>query len=617
MVINLKYSEVKPVWNWGGFIPHKDNLDSVFNQSKDFTLLYNPASQSMSLMLTKEEANKIYLIKSDNDLDYGTKIFVKDKIIRFNSKQFEVRFILDIKYTFYLLISNTPALSSLKGWTTRSSIGASYYHHDEYLDYQTYNHWKINSLEYRFTNENGSDYVYQSGIYENSIDRFKLKIRNVEGRNINPSTSPILYFVFSKKLNDNQSTNFTILPLISPATSKDVEPKMWYNDTQIFNSWVGLNELFIKEFANSFVGIFFGPSLLHFDTTTNDSITKKYIINTYAPSSASITRTYLVLELPEQGIYFKSFIPIREVKKDTSTSDNLYLLNQKDCWYLGANLKNKGVIRKKEVLFSDGAKTLIGIDLDGLLSFSNTGFSITLRDEALAPENRIINFGGTISFFSDDYAAYINSTRNTIDTSLNIAKQNAIMSGVESSVGATLSGVGSLLTGNIFGAISSGIKGVFSLAKSGLGYKQEKDRINAMLADKKASANNELHSSNDYINSLLISSLSYNGIKDTTIITDFGFGSEDQLPLINNILKYNGRKDYRSISFDDINSLASNETIVYFEQNDLRNKILSKLPLLNFDFNWDYETFDLIEDLITILRISKEQTMEQTTNETF
>lgn len=594
MVINLKYSEVKPVWNWGGFIPHKSNIDKIFNQSKDFTLLYNPASQSMSLMLTKEEANKIYLIKSDNDLDYGTKIFVKDKIIRFNSKQFEVRFILDIKYTFYLLISNNPQLSSLKGWTSRTSIGGSYYHHDEYLDYQTYNHWRINTFNYRFTKENGSDYVYQSGIYENSIDRFKLKIRNVEGRDINPSSSPILYFVFSKKLNDNQSTNFTILPLISPANDKEIEPKMWYNDTQIFNSWVGLNELFIKEFANSFIGIFFGPSLLHFDTTTNDSITKKYIINTYAPSSSSVARTFLVLELPEQGIYFKSFIPIKEA----SASDNLYLLNQKDCWYLGANLKNKGVIRKKEVLFDSGAKTLIGIDLDGLLSFSNTGFSITLRDEALLPENRIINFGGTISFFSDDYAAYINSTRNTIDTSLNIAKQNSAMGGFSSIIG----GVGSLLTGNVFGAI----KGAFGVAKSGLGYKQEKARVNAMLEDKKASANNELHSSNDYINSLLLSSLSYNGIKDTTIITDFGSLAEDQSELINNILKYNGRKDYRSISFDDINSLSSNETVIYFEQNDLRNKILTNLPLLNFDFNWDYETFDLIEDLITIIRIKKD-----------
>lgn len=601
MVINLKYSEIKPVWNWGGFIPHKDKLDSVFNKNKDFTLLYNPSSQSMSVMLTKEEANKIYLIKSDNDLDYGTKVFVKEKIVKFNSKQFEVRFILDIKYTFYLLISNNPELSSIKGWTTRSTIGASYYHNDEYLDFQTYNHWKINQFEYRFTKEN-DDFVYQSGVYENAIDRFKLKFRNVKSKNINPSTSPILYFVFSKKLNDNQSTNFTILPIISPINDKDIEPKMWYNETEIYNSWVGLNELFIKEFANSFIGIFFGPSLLHFDTTTNDFISKKFIVNTYKPTSGSVDKTYLILELPEQGIYFNSFIPLRKA----NASDDLYLLNQKDLWYLGANLKNKGVIRKKQVIHSDGSEVLLGIELDGLLSFSNTGFSITLRDEALLPENRIVNFGGTISFFSDDYAAYINSTRNTIDTSLNIAKQNAVMGGVESTVGSTLGGVGSLLTGNIFGAISSGIKGIFGLSKSGLGYKQEKSRVDAMLADKKASANNQLHSSNDYINSLLVSNVAYSGIKDIAIITDFGRDAEDQFSIINNILKYNGRKDYRSVSFDDINGMDRNETVVYFEQNDLRNKILTKLPSLNFDFNWDYETIELIEDLITILRVSKD-----------
>lgn len=104
--------------------------------------------------------------------------------------------------------------------------------------------------------------------------------------------------------------------------------------------------------------------------------------------------------------------------------------------------------------------------------------------------NSLIKLDGTETFptSTNEYKSYLASVQSTQNTQIQLAKQNAIWGGLKSAIGGAMGVASSLATGNVAGAVSSGMGAITGIADSVMQYQNKKREMDAQNADKQRSA---------------------------------------------------------------------------------------------------------------------------------
>lgn len=104
--------------------------------------------------------------------------------------------------------------------------------------------------------------------------------------------------------------------------------------------------------------------------------------------------------------------------------------------------------------------------------------------------NSLIKLDGTETFptSTNEYKSYLASVQSSQNTQMQLAKQNAIWGGVKSAISGAMGVASSLATGNVAGAVSSGMGAITGIADSVMQYQNKKREMDAQNADKQRSA---------------------------------------------------------------------------------------------------------------------------------
>lgn len=170
------------------------------------------------------------------------------------------------------------------------------------------------------------------------------------------------------------------------------------------------------------------------------------------------------------------------------------------------------------------------------------------------------------------YSQYLAGVQSQQNTNLQIAKQQSIFGGIKSAFSGIMGVAGGLLTGNIGGAISSGLGAITGIAGSVMQYQNQKRQIDAQNADalRSATANN--------INASNIDSNISNS-KINRVFNDYNgrinMGEHDGII---------ANKPFEQLNVEMYNSIIWESG--YFVDNYL--KLNDLLTLFNVDFFTDY-----------------------------
>ena len=102
----------------------------------------------------------------------------------------------------------------------------------------------------------------------------------------------------------------------------------------------------------------------------------------------------------------------------------------------------------------------------------------------------LIKLDGTETFptSTNEYKSYLASVQSTQNTQMQLAKQNAIWGGLKQAIGGAMGVASSLASGNIAGAVSSGMGSITGIADSVMQYQNKKREMDAQNADKQRSS---------------------------------------------------------------------------------------------------------------------------------
>lgn len=317
-----------------------------------------------------------------------------------------------------------------------------------------------------------------------------------------------------------------------------------------------------EEYSNKFVGLFYLPNIL----SVESNILIKDIVFTPKGESSPKTYSMLILDLEAEGIFINNF-PIFQWNYDKRwwllnnanyTSKNILKLININ--YFNNNID--GSIRASE--FFEGPNTIY---LGGYMYFTSNGILIS-KPPLLNLQNSIINFPFQLPSGTDEYLNYVNSTKNSVETSYNITKQNAVkesifgsLSGISQIVG----GVGKMLnplnvinpSGAVQGAAQS-FQGAVNIAKSitdgVLSVKQKEQQIRAKYADKNNQLGNQLAPAN-VIDSMWAV---YNVGNDQFELVEIKNLTESSLKALNNVIVLYGEFYPR---IEDINEVWNVEGV--------------------------------------------------------
>lgn len=104
--------------------------------------------------------------------------------------------------------------------------------------------------------------------------------------------------------------------------------------------------------------------------------------------------------------------------------------------------------------------------------------------------NCVVKLDGTETFptSTNEYKSYLASVQSTQNTQIQVAKQNAIWGGVKQAIGGVMGVASSLASGNVAGAVSSGMGAITGIADSVMQYQNKKREMDAQNADKQRSS---------------------------------------------------------------------------------------------------------------------------------
>lgn len=127
--------------------------------------------------------------------------------------------------------------------------------------------------------------------------------------------------------------------------------------------------------------------------------------------------------------------------------------------------------------------------------FSGSGFQYFKPD--FIKYDYAISGMETLPISTNSYIQYLSSVQSSQNTGLQVAKQTSIINGVQGGLNSVFGAVGSFMSGNILGGVSSLVNGGFGVAKNVLQYENKKRMLDAQNADKERSSTaNQFQASN-------------------------------------------------------------------------------------------------------------------------
>ena len=273
----------------------------------------------------------------------------------------------------------------------------------------------------------------------------------------------------------------------------------------INNNLDNINNLkFSREYSNKFVGYFFLPHILYLGEYT------KLKSLTYNTDNGRYTKTFLVVNLPIEGVKLESKIlskvgltPNSDNGGMTLPSISQYIPSQLPPYYykyLKARYYNNDIDLS---LFYDKLRNSFISNPHFLFS----GSGMMVEKVAGVPINKCTwTLPYQLPSGSDNYINYVNSTYNTANTGVAIAKQNMIYSGITGLLGAIGLGASSGLTGLLAAGFSKPLAGLtggaiganklFGTGGNILSGTQSIQKIKAQYADAKNTYGTEITQSN-------------------------------------------------------------------------------------------------------------------------
>ena len=248
-----------------------------------------------------------------------------------------------------------------------------------------------------------------------------------------------------------------------------------------------------------------------------------------------------------------------------------------------------------------------------LYNFSNTGF-FAYRTKFNNYSDNILELAGNLPQLTDTFLANLQATQNVRDTSLSIAKQQAIFGGIKSifnPIGSAISGAASGgAVGAIAGAVGGGISTGFDIAGTVMGYNNKVNMVNAQINDSaRAKPTNLSYSSNqDFVlarqthklrKEILGTLWAYYDLGTTYNLLD-----PNTIKALNNVIYFYGSPCNVFTSITNATSPNNDFNYVMFDMEYLTN-IISTLPdfdSLNIPFE---EQLRMINILVAGLRIWK------------
>lgn len=283
-------------------------------------------------------------------------------------------------------------------------------------------------------------------------------------------------------------------------------PPKWWTDNKkhiakdgLYNGYDFLSQRVVRKYPSKCLGVFLGPpfwmvnpqnvNVGYCDTADNSGVNRYFIWVQLQQQGIKLNRANRPLSIGSIPRYITTSAPDRLNKSD---SLSVYASNIIDFKINGNPVKLFNFLNTTD----NPNRLYYGTGGEVYFNFTSQFFLIN-KYKYYSMENSVIPYVGELPLYFDRYNEYIQNTRNTRDTGLNIAAQNAIMGTVKSFVG----GAASLATGDVMGVANAGM----SLVSSTLGFYQKQQMIDAELKDKRSSMGTEIKAGN--INDAAIATL--------------------------------------------------------------------------------------------------------------
>lgn len=214
---------------------------------------------------------------------------------------------------------------------------------------------------------------------------------------------------------------------------------------------------------------------------------------------------------------------------------------------------------------------IFDINRQSIFNFSSSGY-FTYQSKYLNYSDLILKLPDNLPVMVDNYQQYLNSTKAVRDTSLSVARDNAIFSGVQGFGSGVVGLSAGIATGSANTAGTGLINTIFNPIGAYLGYRHKKQRLQAQLEDaKKTNPNMVSFSSNK----------EYVLYKGGNIQTDFSEQGR-------NFKAYSGWCTWKPLDSDSIKSL-NNIIYLYGTVNPTIDTLANQMSYQN---TFNYLLFD-------------------------
>lgn len=225
-----------------------------------------------------------------------------------------------------------------------------------------------------------------------------------------------------------------------------------YSKKVVNNSYPNLDTFMRKEEnINKFVGVFYAPHFLNMN-------------NVYYEDD----KVYVLMDTNNQLDYFKIYqyeLSNVENKINNDTYSTPYLLKYLNVKYYGNLINSEYRINDRNIL-----------TIGGDYFYTDTSYLISKNNDLISLNNSIIQYPYMLPICIDKYEQYVAANRNSTDVAYsNLKKQvelqrqqtnfNGIIDIIQGDMNGGLNSFGSLLKGDVFGAIKGGTNQPFNIAK--------------------------------------------------------------------------------------------------------------------------------------------------------
>lgn len=345
-----------------------------------------------------------------------------------------------------------------------------------------------------------------------------------------------------------QKVNWVALPYLTkdPFKTAEIIDYKYKSTRKLYLNAQNIGYLINNEWANYYIGDFILPNCLEYSNIG-------FVKVNYNPEGISppttIQPVYGILGLPKR-LNFNKKLRIKTYSNDDNINKTILKYEK---YRIYDNELNWSLFYEKDDF------NLPIINLSGSFTFNMSG-QLTLYNDLIDNRQNVVNYPNLVTCVSNTYQAYVNNTRNTINTSWEIAKENTVKNTITGLLGLGTGLATGIASGGIglVAGIGMGLNSANSLTGSWLSLSQKRREIQAQYADAK---NSLLPKINASINSDLY--LQYvENINENTYTQAFVYDkyelSEKTINLIKWYINYYGYYNPKFYKCQDLLSLKNN-----------------------------------------------------------